>query len=132
MVIYHFQPVRAANSDYTRCPIPKESQTHCLPPASAENGQLRIWSIRCLRKKLITLVDLLKWVLQLKVITVILTEKINEICNITQESQELLYTCVTFIVSSNMIDICVIHDVPIPELIEYAVARSQNSRCLWV
>ncbi len=37
--------MRAANSDFTRCSIPKARQNHCLPPASAGNGQLRIISI---------------------------------------------------------------------------------------
>ena len=32
----------AANSDYTRCSIPKARQSHCLPPASAGNCQLII------------------------------------------------------------------------------------------
>ncbi len=37
--------MRVANSDYTRCSIPKARQNHCLPTSSAGNGQLQIWSM---------------------------------------------------------------------------------------
>ncbi len=46
-LIDHFQPMRAANSDYALCSIPRAKQNHWLLPTLAVNGQLRIWSIHC-------------------------------------------------------------------------------------
>ena len=44
-LIDYFQPMRAANSDFMRCSIPKAKQNHDVPPALAANGQLELWSI---------------------------------------------------------------------------------------
>ncbi len=45
-LIDHFQPTRAANSDFTRCLIPRVRQNNRLPPPSARKSRLRISSVR--------------------------------------------------------------------------------------